>query len=174
MDTRERAKATSRFIILVPHRDSLKPFETYRQKLFASGFCGAYSFPLAAPLASVSRALNRQELKELAVNFRESLSQRSEGCARLSKEEIEKNNVTSLREKKLAKIQSAGTALVHCGRFAFLGSLLDFSVEEALFPRSAREKILTAFSPPALCAALTGSGESRAFEEAPGLSFRAA
>ena len=151
MDTQNRSKQTSRFVILVPHRDSLKPLEAYRQKLFAAGFCGAYSFPLAAPLASVSRPLSREELKELARNVRDDL------CGR-----------------KTAKIQSAETAFARCGPLSFLGIFLDFSVEEALFPRSAREKIIAMPDSPVLCAALADSGEKRVLEEAPVLSFRAA
>ena len=78
MDTRQRKKEVYHFIIIVPHRDSLKPFEEYRAKLFASGFPGAFSFPTAAPLASVSRAFSVDELKELGRNIRE-LTNKSNG-----------------------------------------------------------------------------------------------
>ena len=161
MDTQKRAievshfkvpplKEVSRFIILIPHRDSLKPLEEYRSRLFAAGFPGAYAFPAAAPLAAVSRPFSREELKELARNIR------------------------SLTAQANGKIQGERTALVQCGPFSFLGVLLDFPVGEALFPQAAREKIIAALSP-ALCAALVSPGEeNRALEQAPPLSFRAA
>ncbi|MDR2517937.1 MAG: hypothetical protein LBD13_00795 [Spirochaetaceae bacterium] len=60
-----------RFIALIPHRDSAAPLEAYRSRLFAAGARGAYSFPAAAPLAAVSRALLPEELKALACSLRE-------------------------------------------------------------------------------------------------------
>lgn len=152
-------KEVSRFVIFIPHRDALKPLEEYRSGLFAAGFPGAYSFPSAAPIALVSRPLDRQELKELAWNIR------------------------GLTAKTDGKIQSAGTvpaARKLTGRLPdtspwLMGIPLELPVEEALFPRSAREKLLDVFSPPALCAALVYPGEeNRAAAEGPPLSFRAA
>jgi len=197
LDTHERVKEVSRFVILIPHRDALKPFDAYRSRLFSAGFNGAYSFPLAAPLAAVSRPFSRQELKELAANIRAFNFTRKEiprGCAK--------------EEKKTGKIQSTKTAYAQmvipydkmgisatssCGLslkkedkslnqkcFSLLGVFLDITVEEILFPQTAREKLLALFSPPALCAALASPEEDSAFnkspvfDSAPALSFRAA
>jgi hypothetical protein len=59
-----------RFVVLIPHRDSARALEPYSRKLFAAGFAGAYSFPNVAPLALVSRACSRGELKALAHGLR--------------------------------------------------------------------------------------------------------
>ena len=182
MDTQKREK--HRFIILIPHRDICKPFGEYRQKLFAEGFSGAYSFPMAAPLAEVSRPFSRAELKELAGNIRK--------CT----------------EKNDGKIRCSGTALImgnrewgignghHCSQheridkvyFSFFGSPLDLPINESLFPQSAGDKNLRTYVPyvpllpPVLCAALVSpeinparfSPGEQCREEAPAFSFRAA
>jgi len=161
LDTQAGLKEVSRFVVLIPHRDALKPLEAYRSRLFAAGFAGAHSFPLAAPLAAVSRPFSRQELKELGGNIRGVTATREDIPLRLC-------------QKNCGKIHSTGTSLVQCPPFSFLGILLDFSLEEAVFPPAAREKLLAVPSFPALCAALAGPEENSAFEEAPPLSFRAA
>jgi hypothetical protein len=43
----------------------------YRQALFRAGFWGAYSFPIAAPIAQVSRPLEREVLKRIAMSVRQ-------------------------------------------------------------------------------------------------------
>jgi hypothetical protein len=43
----------------------------YRQKLFAAGLVGAYSFPGVAPLAVVSQAFPKEDLQALARTLRE-------------------------------------------------------------------------------------------------------
>ena len=168
MDTQKRAKEVTRFIILIPHRDSLKPLEEYRKRLFAAGLWGAHSFPAAAPLAMVSRSFSREELKELARNIR-NLTDRTDG-----------------------KIQSSGAALTHCptrtiacdrAYLSFFGPRLNLSIKEDDLGL-ARDKVLNTFHPLILCAALVDSelnlaeknrpGENLIFEEAPVLSFRAA
>ena len=162
METQKRAKELNRFIILIPHRDALKPLDVYRSRLFAAGFPGAYSFPAAAPLAALSRPFSREELGEIARNIRDF------------------TRVTD------GKIQSAGTAFAGdtFGKFSFFGLRLDFPLTESLFPQTAREKILHLYSSPVLCAALADSGslppetkrsgENPVLAEAPVLSFRAA
>jgi hypothetical protein len=55
-----------RFVVLIPHRDYTQKIEPFKQKLFAEGCLGAYSFPVAAPLALVNRALTKAELKTIA------------------------------------------------------------------------------------------------------------
>ena len=149
MDTQEKAKEISRFIILIPHRDSIKPLVEFRQKLFAAGYPGAWSFPVAAPLASVSRSFNRDELKALARDIR------------------------FLTKENDGKISSDCSALAGCsGKFTFFGPRLGLPSNENLFPKTALEKILYIFFPPVLCTALV-NGNSVS-EEAPAVSFRAA
>ncbi|MDR2419274.1 MAG: hypothetical protein LBD79_09515 [Treponema sp.] len=58
------------FVVLIPHRDSAQALEPYSRRLFTAGFAGAYSFPNVAPLALVSRACSRGELKALALSQR--------------------------------------------------------------------------------------------------------
>ena len=148
MDTQTK---TSRFIILIPHRDALKPIGEYQKKLFSIGLAGACSFPMAAPLAAVSRPFSRDELKGLGRNIRAS-AKCSDG-----------------------KISSSGTALAGFPeKFSLFGLLLDLHIEESLFNPSAKNKVLFTFSPPVLCAALLASEEKPVSEEGPFLSFRAA
>ena len=161
-------KEAYRFIVLVPHRDSLKPLEEYRGRLFAAGFPGAWSFPMTAPLASVSRPFNVNELKELGRNIR-LLTVENDGkilcggnaCAKFTTEE-ERGPLTGPRRHGEKK------------DISFFGVLLNLIVEEAIFPKTARAKILDIFSPPVLCAALVGPGERPPPQEGPALSFRAA
>ena len=161
MDTQERTKEISRFIILIPHRDALKGFDEFRAKLFAAGYSGAYSFPLASPLARVSRPFSREELKELGRNMR------------------------NLTKEQDGKILSCGTALAAeagpcpCGKWSFFGPLLNLPAKEGFFPGTVKDKILHTLLPPLLCAAIVDSGENPAgkkliSEEIPVLSFRAA
>ena len=161
MDTPESKKRLLRFIILIPHRDALGPFEEYRKKLFSIGYCGAYSFPSAAPLAAVSRPFSREELKDLGRNIR-NFTKESDG-----------------------KIMSAECAFVQYPRdgkphFLFFGPALSLQIKEDTFTETVRAKILHAFYEPVLCAALTDSAENpvskenQIAKEAPALSFRAA
>lgn len=55
-----------RFIVLIPHRDCGRLIRFYQDRLFAAGIIGAYSFPIAAPLAVVSQPFAKEELKMLA------------------------------------------------------------------------------------------------------------
>ncbi|MDR0403257.1 MAG: hypothetical protein LBH35_06675 [Treponema sp.] len=61
------------FAVLVPHRNAVFVIEQFRQKLFAAGFDGAFSFPAAAPLALLSRPLAGAELKAAAADLRKLL-----------------------------------------------------------------------------------------------------
>lgn len=159
LDTQKRNREISRFIILIPHRDAGKLMAGYRQKLFAAGFPGAYSFPSVSPLAAVFRPLSREELKELALNIREQ-SRENDG-----------------------KFLSMSTALVRLhdhqnipgmGPVSFFGPLLNLPADEKIFPPAAEHKLLRTLLPPILCAALIGPDEETPREEAPVLSFRAA
>ena len=169
MDTQQRKKEVYHFIIIVPHRDSLKPFEEYRARLFAAGFQGAWSFPTAAPLASVSRPLNREELKGLGRNIR-LLTAGNDGkilcegnaCAKFTTKKTKPHRIFDSRDTEERK------------GLSFFGVSFNLLVEEAIFPETARVKITDIFSPPVLCAALAGSGEKPPSEEGPVISFRAA
>jgi hypothetical protein len=153
---------TLRYIILIPHRDALKPLDKYRASLFAKGFYGAHSFPLAAPLAEVSKPFSRDELKKLAMNIRNLTIEH--------KHEHEQNG----------KIIGAGTGTIAGqGELSFFGLLLNLPCGNELFAGTAGEKIKRCLFPPVLCASLVSqganlSGEKPAYEEAPVISFRAA
>jgi hypothetical protein len=60
----------ARFVVLIPHRDSGKLIRDDKSRLFALGINGAYSFPIAAPLALVSQPFTKEELKSLAQSLR--------------------------------------------------------------------------------------------------------
>lgn len=68
-----------RFLILVPHRDTVKILGDYRRLLFGAGFPGAFSFPTAAPLALVSRPCTGEELKGIARTLRQASLARGRG-----------------------------------------------------------------------------------------------
>ena len=148
-------KETYRYIILIPHRDFLRPLYGYRAKLFSMGFPGAWSFPMAAPLASVSRHFSTNELKELGRNTRD-LTKGTDGKI-LCSGNAHAKFTTNMEED-----------------ISFFGVPLNLLVEETMFPKTARTKILDIFSPPVLCAALLASNERPPSEEGPALSFRAA
>ena len=151
MDTKKNSGRTFRFIILIPHRDALKLFNEYRDKLFSQGFYGAYSFPLAAPLAAVSMPFSLNELKELGRNIR------------------------NLAKDDGGKILGSHTEIAFYGReFVFLGPLLNLPTKESIFPKTAKEKIITPLAPPVLCVSLFGPDEKPVSGESPALSFRAA
>ncbi|MDR1507462.1 MAG: hypothetical protein LBI67_10220 [Treponema sp.] len=61
------------FAVLVPHRNAVFALEQFRQRLFALGLDGAFSFPAAALLARLSRPLTGAELKEAAAELRRRL-----------------------------------------------------------------------------------------------------
>jgi hypothetical protein len=178
LDTRQRKKEVYHFIIIVPHRDSLKLLEDYRAKLFAAGFPGAWSFPTAAPLASVSRPFSGDELKGLGRNIR-LLPTGNDGkilcegnaCVKFTTEKTKPRSYTEEERRR-----PLTGALRHGDRkdISFFGSELSLHIEESLFNQTARAKILNIYSPPVLCAALLASKESPPSEEGPVISFRAA
>ena len=197
MDTEQGKKEAYRFIVLIPHRDSLRPLEEYRVRLFATGFPGAWSFPMAAPLASVSHFFSGDELKGLGRNIRE-LTKETDGkilCSGsvLAKFTMEENKPRSYtegteeeRRRPLTGAQGYGDrkeekrtlteAQGHGEKedISFFGPQLNFHIEESLFPQMARVKIINIISPPVLCAALLAPEEMPPSEEGPGISFRAA
>jgi hypothetical protein len=66
----ETKKSGQLFLVLVPHRDTRLVLRNYSTALFKTGITGA--FPWVAPLAVLSRPLNKQELKNIAQGFRKS------------------------------------------------------------------------------------------------------
>jgi hypothetical protein len=154
--TKSAGQKEYRFVILIPNRDTEKLLDEYRAALFAKGFYGAYSFPLAAPLAELSLPFNRDELKELAGNIRK---------------------LTLAHNGKISGGETAANA--GFGGLSFFGLHLDLPAAEELFPKTARGKIIPSvpdrsFFPPVLCAALVHPGENPLPKEGPALSFRAA
>jgi len=151
MNTPKDSRPLYRFVILVPHRDATLPFQIYREKLFASGYYGAFSFPLAAPLAALSGPLARDELKELGRNIR---------------------GLTKANEGKISG--ALNTVANFYDEFAFFGPRLNLQIEESLFGESARGKLLHTPESAVLCAALLDSGANPVTEGGAAISFRSA
>ncbi len=63
-----------RMVALFPHEDAARPLRMYRSRLFAAGFLGAFSFPLCAPLAVLTRPLRKDELAAAAADLRAAAS----------------------------------------------------------------------------------------------------
>lgn len=145
-----------RLLILIPHRDVRLPLRSYSASLFASGFCGAWSFPWAAPLAILSRPFSAGELKHCAGALRE----QSLSAGRDGKIKIGPASRAAFPENVL-------------GNAAVFGPSLDISLPDGTFTPEAAAKITYRFSPLVLGAALTRSSEKTALE-APAISFRAA
>ena len=140
----------SRFIILIPHKDALIPFNSFRQSLFSHGFSGAFSFPACAPLAEVKKSFRREELRILGKQIRE-LSWENDGKFR------------SLTMKKMS-----GT------RFALIGLELNLKTNEVNFGERTKEKIISVMEP-VLCAAIVKQDEiMHETLQPPEISFRSA
>jgi len=71
MKTEKKRKQT--FLVLVPHRDIRGELRKYSDLLIKTGLTDVYSFPYIAPLASLSRALNAEELKQIAHSLRKNI-----------------------------------------------------------------------------------------------------
>ena len=124
------------FVVLIPHRDSVQALESYSRKLYIAGFAGAYSFPNVAPLALVSHACSRGDLKTLA------LSQR--------------NLSAGVRDGKLRALFPQ-TVSCPSPALTLFGPLLDTPVPAPeTFPAGA---VLYCFPRLILCAALLGPGD---------------
>jgi len=61
------------FLVLVPHRDVRGELRKYGDLMIKGGLTDVYSFPYIAPLASISRALNTAELKQIANSLRDNI-----------------------------------------------------------------------------------------------------
>ena len=66
----ETKKNTLNLLVLVPHRDIRVKLEKSAKILIKNGLSNIYSFPLAAPLAALSKPLSADELKAFAVCLR--------------------------------------------------------------------------------------------------------
>ena len=58
------------FLTLVPHQDTRQELRKHSDLLLNTGITGIYPFPLAAPLAVLSKPLNPDELKQIAHGIR--------------------------------------------------------------------------------------------------------
>ena len=148
MDTQSKSMGLSRFIILIPHKDALRALEEYRQRLFSSGVVSAHSFPMAAPLAEVSRPLSLKELKELSRNIR-SLTEKTNGMISFS------YSVVAAKSRPAPLLNPK-----HFG-FSFFGFRLNLSIDETTFPNTVKN--IRIFTQPVLCAALEKSLENEEF-----------
>ncbi|MDR2445977.1 MAG: hypothetical protein LBD58_01595 [Treponema sp.] len=106
------------FLALMPHRDCGKGVTTVKHSLLSLDFYGAFSFPVASPLAVLSHALTKDELKRIAVQLRE--------------------NTFAEGRKGIITAGDWGTAAL--GGIFFGGQRLDVPVErlfqaDAVFPR---------------------------------------
>ncbi len=70
-------KDNLRLISLIPHRDAVKQADEYKQKMFAHGFSGAYSFPCLIPLALAQKPYTLGKLKNIAVFLRKMISEKN-------------------------------------------------------------------------------------------------
>ena len=74
-------RAACRFVVFLPHHTVCAYILKQRQLLFSAGWTGAFSFPVAAPLAAPERPLTLQELKNLAASLRTwSCAETRHGC----------------------------------------------------------------------------------------------
>ena len=58
------------FLVLVPHRDIRIKLQKFSELIYKNAVRGAYTFPHVAPLFSISRPLNTDELKHIAHSLR--------------------------------------------------------------------------------------------------------
>lgn len=125
------------FAVLVPHRDCFPALEAYRRNLFAASLNGAFSFPVAAPLALLKRPLDSGELKNAAAELRKNLGTNKIFCGGslvCSTRTVLENPSTEIR---------------------FFGPVLELALP--VFPPDA---VLLTWEKPVLAPAIISSGES--------------
>ena len=145
-------QSTQKILVLVPHRDIRRILCNYSDALFKAGFCGAYHFPQAAPLALLSQPLNISELKHCARALRE--------AAGGSKINITETSVSSFPMNK--------------DGMEFFGPRLNIDVS-AIYNESSSQKITGVISAPVICACLLRNDETdKPSLPAPKFSFSAA
>ena len=150
MKTRENRPQL--FLVLVPHRDVRLVLQDYTMTVCRRAVRqAAYSFPWAAPLASLSRPLNIEELKH---------------CARAVRE-------TSLTNDGKINAGETSTALFPVqGSPALFGPRLDIVLPPNIFDSG---KITGLFSPQIIgCCLLTGESKTENLPPPPKVFFRAA
>jgi hypothetical protein len=149
------------FAALIPHGNAVSVFEKFRQRLFALGLDGAFSFPAAVPLALLSRPLTAVELKTAAAELRKLLGDR-------------KMVLSALPENS----PSAGAGPFRPDGISFFGPSLDMP-----FPALPESAVISRWEKPALAPAVLGPGgaeqvrvlaEQGRLPAPPELSFRAA
>jgi hypothetical protein len=161
-----------RFVVLIPHRDSLLPLRDFRRRLFALGFAGAYAFPPVIPLARVSRPLNQRELEALARSLREAaLTANPGGKGRLSL-----GRAAAAPGPEGLRFWGPCLDLPAWAFPAFEGAVVEAvtgEAAEAVTGEAAPEE--AAGAGPVLCAALLDEGDAgRELPPCPALGFRAA
>jgi len=144
------------FLVLVPHRDARVELRRYRDNLINKGLTGVYSFPLAAPLGTLSHALSTDELKHIACSLRR----------------INGNNKINAAEISSAAFPSNKKGL------SLLGARLNQEIPADIF-YSASEKITSVLPHPIIGAFLLPEDSDNpqlniSFPPVPQLSFRAA
>ena len=140
----------ARYLILIPHGDSLKSLEACRSRLFSSGFDGAHSFPACVPLARISRPFTKEELKALAHRLREE-------CAR---------GMGDGKFRTAPRLRRFNED----GGFSFWG----LPLEPLALPAFESEKIIHPMEGFFLCAGIAGSRERTPALDILPISFRAA
>jgi len=67
----ENGRQKKIFLVLVPHKDVRGELRKYGDLMLKAVLTDVYSFPYITPLASLSRALNTEELKQIAHSMRD-------------------------------------------------------------------------------------------------------
>ena len=116
-----------RYVILVPHRDSLGAMEDLRKELFCYGLWGSYSFPLSIPLLRVSTSFTVNELKKFAVNIKKE------------------------RDKFICESESMCCFI---DVLSFYGPKINLHIDSSYIPESAMLKVKKIYSPALLCTSI--------------------
>ena len=159
---RGRRSQSLRLLVLVPHRDTRLLLRGWSASLFKTGFCGAYSFPWAAPLAILSGPLNTEELKHCARVLREASMGVNGG-------KISAGEVTS------AAFPADSFSDIFGENGVLFGPCLNLELPPGAFSASAAKKIAGFFSPLVIGACLGQPAVcGGALPPPPQISFRAA
>ena len=151
----ETKKNRQIFLILVPHRDTRLELAKFYDALVKDGLKGVYSFPFVAPLASLSQALNADELKHFARSLRLST----------------KGDKISAAETTITTFPTGAEDM------ALFGPQLNLQTLSGIGNESSVKKIINYISPIVLGACLLPKSFNQKFDTPPiqeGLSFRAA
>jgi hypothetical protein len=151
-----------RFVVLLPHRDMEGPLRSQSRVLFAAGINGAWSFPLAVPLALVSRPFTPGELRALAGAVRASSLQGAGNEAKTGagQKNLNTKDTEDTKGKKGSGKIAIGTPVLVSwpGGFSFFGPRLDIAPPPLPFPG-----VVYPFPTLVLCTALALPGDEAAF-----------